>query len=79
MKSKYDDDTNYDKISARLSVFVCHIGANLVRKAALELTIKTELKKNFSKQAGLRYEIKSKYDDYLNYKIIKTCLSLSTI
>jgi hypothetical protein len=63
----------------RLSVFVCHFGANLMREAALELTIKTELKKNLSKQAGLRYEIKSKYDDDINYKIIKTCLSLNTI
>jgi hypothetical protein len=50
-----------------------------MREAALELKIKTELKKNLSQQAGLRYEIKSKYDDDLNYKIIKTCLSLNTI
>ena len=64
---------------ACLSVFVCHIGANLMREAALELTIKTVLEKNLFWQAGLRYEIKGKYDDDLNYKIIQTYLSLTTI
>jgi hypothetical protein len=35
-------------LQTRLSVFVCHIGANLAREAALELIIKADLKKNLN-------------------------------
>lgn len=44
-----------------------HIGANIMRKAALDKKIIQNVKEPFIRQVGLRYDITDKYDDKLNY------------